>query len=385
MDYTNKNLIFKLKKTLRYVRLYGITRTVIKIKGQYHMKKKYENLPICKEIPKDKPIAIIGCGNYAFSNLAYYLRKNFGDVIGAAIDIDLNKAASMAEVYHVPFFATDAGEIYQNDNIKLIYISSNHASHAEYAISAIENGKDVYIEKPHVVSEEQLYRLHKAIENNNQKVFLGFNRPGSVIGKIIIEMLHNEEGIGVYNWFVAGHKIDPDNWYFRKEEGGRILGNVCHWTDFLFHLIPEDKIFPITIIPTRGQKSDSNVAINYKFGDGSVAVITFSAMGHTFEGVREKFNAHKGDCLINMDDFQSLRIDINDKVFRKNLGRRDHGHEKNIVDSYKMSIGTLDYKTSDNIFRIINTAWLFLKTKESLDIDTPLIIEAFNPINKASD
>jgi hypothetical protein len=191
------------------------------------------------------------------------------------------------------------------------------------------------------------------------------------------EYLQNESGIGVYNWFIAGHKIDPNHWYFKKEEGGRILGNVCHWTDFLFQLFPQDTVFPIKIIPTRGEKSDSNVAISYKFGDGSIAAITFSAMGHTFEGVREKFNGHKGNCLITISDFQHLRVDVYDKIITKRLRVRDHGHQKNIVSCYRMSLGELPYNYDYHYFRIINTAWLFLKTKEALDSNEVLTIEEY--------
>ena len=39
------------------------------------------------------------------------------------------------------------------------------------------------------------------------------------------------------NWFIAGHAIDEDHWYYKDEEGGRILGNLCHWTILLFSLL----------------------------------------------------------------------------------------------------------------------------------------------------
>lgn len=377
MDYTNERISFKLKKFLRYINLYGISRTVIKVKGQYHMKREYDILPKTSVIPGNRPIALIGCGNYAFSNLAYYIKKRIGNVIGAVMDVDINKAASLAEAYKIPYYTTNANEIFKNRNIKIVYIASNHSTHAEYAIAAIENGKDVYIEKPHVVNEDQLARLYKVVLGSNQKIFLGFNRPGSIIGTIIQDYLQRENGIGVYNWFIAGHKIDPDNWYFKKEEGGRILGNVCHWTDFIFQLFPQNTVFPITITPTRGEKSDSNIAISYKFGGGSIAVITFSALGHTFEGVREKFNGHRGNCLITMNDFQNLRIDVLDKIIKKKLKTRDQGHEKNIIESYYKSIGEMPYDLKDQIFRIINTAWLFLKTKEALDQNKILTINEY--------
>ncbi len=52
----------------------------------------------------------------------------------------------------------------------MIYIASNHASHAEYAIQALNTGKNVHIEKPHVVTEDQLERLCLAMSERKGKV-----------------------------------------------------------------------------------------------------------------------------------------------------------------------------------------------------------------------
>ena len=41
MDYTKQDLKFKIKKALRYIRLYGVSGTLVKMRGQYHMKRWY--------------------------------------------------------------------------------------------------------------------------------------------------------------------------------------------------------------------------------------------------------------------------------------------------------------------------------------------------------
>ena len=56
--------------------------------------------------------------------------------------------------------------IQQPKKITTVFIASNHSSHAEYAVSCIEAGKDVHIEKPHVVSKQQLDFLCEAMVNN---------------------------------------------------------------------------------------------------------------------------------------------------------------------------------------------------------------------------
>lgn len=170
--------------------MYGFKRTLIKVQGQYHMKKKYNVLPnIKKDGSTKKNTAIIGCGNFSYSNIAYYIKKNYGNVIKAAIDTDINKAASLFERYNLSYYTDDIEKIMEDDDIELFYIASNHASHAEYAIKAISKNKAVHIEKPHVINFDQLKRLCKIIIENNAKVNLGFNRPLSKFGKIIFEHL----------------------------------------------------------------------------------------------------------------------------------------------------------------------------------------------------
>src|SRR3954469_15137835 len=98
MDYTQQGLAFKIKKAVRYVRLYGVQRTLIKINGQYHMRRVYEKLPpITPQREKHRHVGIIGCGNFDYSHIAYYLKKKYGEVIRGAMDININRAASLYE------------------------------------------------------------------------------------------------------------------------------------------------------------------------------------------------------------------------------------------------------------------------------------------------
>jgi predicted dehydrogenase len=380
MDYTNQRFLFKLKKTLRYVRLYGIRRTLVKVEGQYHVKRKYAKLPEARsKMHKDSHVGIIGCGNFAFSNIAYYLKKNHGNVMHAAMDIDIDRAASLFQRYGLNYYSTDADKIICDPAIDLVFIASNHASHAEYAIRALENGKCVHIEKPHVVNREQLVRLCSAMGKSRGKVALGFNRPNSLIGQAVKRFLDSQAGPAIYNWFIAGHEIDPDNWYFKKEEGGRVLGNLCHWTDFVYRMVPPERRFPLTIRPTRSVKSDSDIAVTYTFGDGSIAAITFSAKGHTFEGVRERFAAHRGNVLISMDDFKDLTVEVVEKKHKTSGLFRDHGHERTILQSYELVRSPRALNPGCSASYVWETGDLFLKTKEALEERKTIVLEPFDP------
>lgn len=377
MDYTQTGLGFRIKKTLRYTRLYGPRHTLAKIRGQYHMKRCWKKLP--ENHPAGRPdghIGIIGCGNFAYSYIAYFLKKYFGPVIRATMDTDLNRAASLFQDYGAAYYTKDPEEIFQDSRVDLVFIASNHASHAEYAIKALQAGKCVHIEKPHVVNQDQLDRLCRAIGDSRGKVRLGFNRPESRIGRTIKGFLEGQSGPAMFNWFIAGHEIAPDHWYFRKEEGGRVLGNLCHWTDFLLRMVAPGDRYPLTINPTRAEKSDCDIAVTFTFGDGTIGAITFSAKGHTFEGVRERFAAHRGDVLISMDDFKTLGVEVAEKKHNISNRLRDHGHRENIRRSYEMvrPRGGGGGGEGCPAGYVRETGELFLKTRDALQENRKKII-----------
>ncbi len=382
MDYTSAPLLFRLRKALRYVGLYGVRRTLVKVRGQYHMGRTYAQLPPNNVRDEAKAhVGLIGCGNFGFSVIAYYLRKNYGSVIRGCMDLDANRAASLFEQYGAGYYSTDAEQIINDPKITLVFISSNHASHAEYAIKALKAGKDVHIEKPHVVRNDQLERLCAAQEaaraaGKGRIVSIGFNRPGSTFGTRMREQLWREDGELMQNWFIAGHEISPDHWYFREEEGGRVLGNLCHWTDLTYQMMPPERRFPIRITPTRSAKSDCDIAVTYVFGDGSIGAITFSAKGHAFEGVKERYAAHRGNTLIAMDDFQRLVMDVGAEKQAWSPRSRDHGHEASIRRSYDTA--------ADPAAPGLKTAYvweagqLFLLTKQALEKSQPVTLNAWS-------
>lgn len=374
MDYVKQPLAFKIRKTARYVRLYGLSRTLMKVRGQYHMKRRFDPLPV-RPADASSPgsVAIIGCGNYAFSNIAYYVAKNFPCQLRAAMDVDVQKAASASQTYGMAYYTDEANDIVTDDRVKLVFIASNHASHAEYAIDCINAGKHVHIEKPHVVTLDQLDRLAAAMRNNPQaKVFLGFNRPRSVLFRKLQNLLAQESGPSMINWFIAGHEIGDDHWYFRPEEGGRVLGNLCHWTDLTLHLVSLEKAFPCTIVPATPDGAKSDFIVSVMFADRSCAAITFSAKGHTFEGVREVLNLHKGDALVTMTDFQNLTVDVVEKRRKFSTFFRDHGHEANIVNSCR-SIEP-DGPPGEPLRYVRATALLFLAIKRAIDSRRPTMV-----------
>ena len=169
-------------------------------------------------------------------------------------------------------------------------------------------------------------------------------------------------------------EIPEDHWYHSPGEGGRVLGNLCHWIDFTYQMMPPHLRFPITIRPILDASGNNDMCVIFTYGDGSTSMITFFATsGHAFEGVRERYSAYRGHALIAMDDFERLIIDVEERKRVMRSFRRDHGHENSICRSYRTSRSAelAGYTTAE----IRETGTLFLRTKDALESRREITIE----------
>lgn len=378
-DYTQADFFFKVRKVSRYVGLYGLSKTLVKIKGQYHTRAtidfdgpRWVNSGCKDPDASSRNVAIIGCGNYSFSTVAYYLAKRDPKYLRVTYDAQNNRAFSLCKAYGGSYAVADWKDILDDPHVKVVFIASNHASHADYAIACLEAGKHVHIEKPHVVSQEQLDRLMTTMRRHPQsRVFLGFNRPRSPLFRSLQDVLARESGPLMVNWFIAGHQIADDHWYFDEKEGGRVLGNLCHWTDLTLHLVTLDKAFPCTIVPATPVGAKSDFVVSIIFADQSCASITFSAKGLAFEGVREVLNVHRGNVLANLTDFHTLTFEVREKKTRQALRHREHGHGTNIVHSMAGSMGE---EGGESVAYVEATARLFLAVRQAIESGEKVVV-----------
>ena len=303
--------------------------------------------------------------DFAFSTVAYYCKRWNSSFLRYAYDINPEKSRSLCDSYGGLIATNEIEAIGDDPRVKIVFICSNHSSHQEYASYFLSKGKHVHIEKPHVVNESQLRQLTASMvhEGNDRSVFLGFNRPRSPLFKILREYLDSETGPVTINWFVAGHEIPDDHWYFSPKEGGRVLGNLCHWTDLSVQIVGLENSFPCKVVPLPAENAKSDFGVMILFADDSLAVISFSAKGHTFDGVRETLNFHRGNKLGTLQDFRQLVVNDGPVTHKHRLWFRDHGHGDNIFNS----LSSLEGGGGESPFQIESSAQLFLAVKKAID------------------
>jgi predicted dehydrogenase len=324
-------MIINLLKVYKYFLIYGFSRTVIKIAGrkryiilQYFFPKIF--------FKKKRNISLIGCGQFGFSTISFFLLKKNGNHFLDCYDIDIMNNISTSNFwgYHQ---RSSSDEIFSNISCKYVYIASNHFSHTEYAISALKSNKIVYVEKPVCVNYKQFidfFSIARLINQDGSRIYVGYNRPFS---KAIITLNKYISDIQLpitLNCFIIGHFIDKEHWYRNSIEGTRICGNVGHWIDLMINImntrgkIPNN--FHVRISYSNIEEIDDNISITMTTEYNDLISIIITSRSEPFEGINESIQFQSGNINAKIDDFRKIDIWNDSKKRTYNFFPKDVGH-----------------------------------------------------------
>ena len=314
----------RARKLFRFVSIYGPGRALFKAAGRLRLRLAIPTLR------RNRPdVGVIGCGQFAFATIGYFLRRH-GRRIAACFDIDASAQASFACAFGVQVQPRSAEALLSLDGLSTIYIASNHASHTPYALQCLARGIDTYIEKPIAVSEAQLAALIAAQRRSTARVFAGYNRPFAGAIRMLREQMPVDPSRGItLQCFVSGHVIPPDHWYRRPDEGTRVCGNIGHWLDLLVHLLSwrglPDRL-DITLTQADAAEPDDNLAIGISSDRCDLFSVVMSSRVEPFEGINETINIQHYRTIAKIDDFRSLTIWQGERLVRRRFWPKDVGH-----------------------------------------------------------
>ena len=329
-----------VKKVVRFVRIYGVFRTLTKVIGRVRPRFKFWLiLKFPAYSTSGKKIGLVGCGHHAFSSIAYYLTTSTNCNIVFALDIDSKASSSLSYAYN----SVDMGDKYDPGKVgknipDLVYISSNHASHVQYAVQFLEYGCDVFIEKPIAINSEQLEILTSAVKKSNRNIYTGYNRPHSPAWKVIKEYYIDDQSPFTLSCFVSGHFIPEDHWYRDKSEGTRIVSNLGHWLDLSIYVLLWSEIPPkyldITVTYSDMAMPSDNIAIAITSSNNDLINITFTSRGEPFEGVSEMINFQKNDLNAQIEDYRVTKIWKGATYKRYRHWPKNNGHKATVLQPF---------------------------------------------------
>lgn len=359
MDLNKLTKRQKIKKLFRYISIYGWRRSINKAFARTRSNK----IKKIYFLPRTKNVSIIGCGQFSFNCIAFFLAKIKGNIFLDGYDINSNHQTSLASFYQFNG-ANSAQDLLSNPKLKILYIASNHSTHADYAVKAMNQGvRKIYIEKPIATNMEQLNQLIKTQQKTGSTLYAGYNRPYSkAIRKLKQVVLASEKKTGgiSLSFFVIGHDISKDHWYRNPEEGTRVCGNMGHWLDIAVHILAWRSIperLKIQINYSNVDESDDNLSVTLSSDQQDIISIMMSSRDEPFEGINETVNFQYNSIIAKIDDFRRMTIWNDSDLINETYFPKDVGHKKAVLQPF-------EHKDNRDWKEVISSTLLMLKITE---------------------
>jgi predicted dehydrogenase/threonine dehydrogenase-like Zn-dependent dehydrogenase len=278
-------------------------------------------------------VGCIGAGGFAKNIIFPALRNHKGVILDSVATASGIGAQSACKTFGFSRAQAPA-DVLQDVETDGVFILSRHDSHSRYVSAALTNHKPVFVEKPLAVTEEQLEEIrcaHEAAKEQGHAVFVmvGFNRRFAPMTQKLREFFAKRQEPMMINVRVNAGYLPLDHWTQRKENGGRIVGEFCHFVDWARALV-DRPIQTVTAhaLPDGSRYNRDNVAATLSFLDGSTANLTYVANGDR-SVPKEYFEVFCQGGVGVINDFCGLELSRDGKTTRTK-GRRDKGHTAEI-------------------------------------------------------
>lgn len=270
-------------------------------------------------------VGLLGAGNFAQSTLLPAMKNDPAtDFIGLCASSGA-RAKTTAAKFGFSFCTSDESAIFSDPAVNTVVITSRHNLHAAQVIRALQAGKHVFCEKPLCLDEDELDAIREAYTQANHLLMVGFNRRFAPMARELKQFLGRPASPLIMHYRVNAGALPKDHWINDPEQGGgRIVGEVCHFVDFLSFLCGAA---PVTV-QANGFCSgeDQNAVISLEFCDGSLGTIHYACNGDRAFS-KERVEIFANSCAAVLDDFR--RLDLvrhGKKESMRSWFKQDKGH-----------------------------------------------------------
>lgn len=268
-------------------------------------------------------LGVLGAGLFANATLLPAIKKIPDiELVGIASAGGLH-AQHSAKKFGFAYATSSDDEIINDTHINTVAILTRHDSHSELAVKALQAGKHVFVEKPLAIDEIGLDKVIAALtidhepqtETNGSSstvhglLTVGFNRRFAPLAiKLSTFLTNRTEPLHVHYRVNAG-TIPLTHWtHDPAQGGGRVIGEGCHFVDFLAFLAGAA---PVSVsahaLPDGGKYREDNLSMTFTFPDGSIGVVDYLANGDK-SFPKERIEVFCGGRVAVLDDFRALEM-----------------------------------------------------------------------------
>lgn len=271
-------------------------------------------------------LGVLGAGNFARYTLLPTLKGLRGlDLVGIA-SASGRQATDLGKRFGFRYASSDENEIIKDKSINTVAILTRHHLHATQTLAALKAGKNVFCEKPLAMSEKELTAIQKQMTQKSPILMVGFNRRFAPMTKQLVAFLGGRGEPMAAHYRVNAGPLPANHWLLDPAQGGgRLLGEGCHFIDYLVYLVGAD---PVSVfaqaLSSSAERGQENLQVNLRFTDGSLGTLTYLSNGDR-SLPKERLEVFYGGKVAVLDDYRALDL-TQDGRTRGLRGNQDKGH-----------------------------------------------------------
>lgn len=259
-------------------------------------------------------IALVGCGGIAQRHWKAIQSHVPQLNVTAAVDVDPNSAASMAEQTGGQPFSSLQAALEQGD-FDAVDIMLPHHIHEEVAIAAFEAGKHVVMEKPMATTLEACDRILAAAKKAGT-VFMIAEQSQYWPASVEVQRLINDGAIGAIvsaEGYFGGPGISDwgvNDWRFSKDKtgGGLCIDGGLHWMRPLRMWLGEiDEVVAVLDYPLKAMEGESLAYAIFRFKSGKFATLKALRVG-TVNAPSEDFRVTGTEGVLVVEKGRAGRV-----------------------------------------------------------------------------
>ena len=216
-------------------------------------------------------VGLVGAGNFAMSTLIPAINKSNEGYVYSILGREGLSLHVAQKKFNIDLITTRDLDFYPN--LQALFITTPHQTHFYFLKRAIEQSLPIWMEKPLVISIEELLLTRKKMLSNKSIYAVGYNRSSAPWTSFIKKKLNGKKAS--IEMVINAGKLPGDHWLLDKKTcGGRIIGEFCHFIDLSLTILVHTNLVSVDCIKRDIHYQDTGDFI-LNFEDGSKVNIQY--------------------------------------------------------------------------------------------------------------
>ena len=267
-------------------------------------------------------VGIIGAGRIGRLHAETLSKQIHNVTVKAVSDVVVSAAESCAKEFHIKEYCSDYRKVTHDPEIQAVIICSNTDSHAQIIVDAANAGKDIFCEKPIALDLETIDTALKAVEKNNVKLQIGFNRRFDSNYRRIRRYVEDGDIGELHLVNITSCDPMPPSPEYIKKSGGLFLDMMIHDFDMVRYLTGDEVVQvyaegAVLVDPAIGEAGDIDTAVvTLSMKKGTLCTITNSRKSVFGYDQRAEVFGSKGMALSDNNSKNNVRLCGEEKISR---------------------------------------------------------------------